>query len=204
MKDFREIKTEIKDLFENQNEIENLEQISQRLQLILGEIEGKLEALFSHATHDSLTGLYRREVLVKSIEDDLKEGHTGGLIILDIDHFKKINDQQGHMKGDEILIGVSRKLEKILPAPISIARLGGEEFGIWIPAATPAELSARTEWIRASIANTPISGVTVTVSMGWALDQKRWFDFYRIADQRLYMAKRNGRNQVWKEVGNYF
>jgi two-component system, cell cycle response regulator len=124
------------------------------------------------------------------------------VVLLDVDHFKKVNDTHGHETGDCVLKEVVARLSHSLRKYDGIGRYGGEEFLLVIPGCDMATTSRRADEIRSLIANTPIStphGMTnVTVSMGVTvadscLDSET---LLRNADSALYQAKRNGRNRV--------
>lgn len=174
--------------------------------------EGSAEAsyhreLLNHAVFDALTGLYNRRQSREMLEHAFDRGRGGPsglrLMILDLDHFKQVNDRHGHLAGDKVLFGFAELLKALLPADIVAGRLGGEEFivfGAQIPA---GEFRALAERIRASVhdADMPIDNGTlkITVSIGIAAqapDMRTAADLLRAADASLYQAKLGGRNRV--------
>jgi diguanylate cyclase (GGDEF)-like protein len=159
------------------------------------------------AERDSLTGLYNRRAFFERayvrLEDMKSSGQSGSVAILDIDHFKKVNDSYGHDIGDAVIRQVARVLNDQGDRSDSVvARFGGEEFVILFAGVSSTEVQARCEAIRQTIAELAIpcdSGVlSVTVSIGAALIQlsEGMDNNLNAADQMLYMAKNTGRNRV--------
>jgi diguanylate cyclase (GGDEF)-like protein len=132
-----------------------------------------------------------------------------GVIMADIDYFKKINDTHGHLVGDAVLQEVTRRLAADVRPYDVVGRSGGEEFLIVFPGCTPATLIVGAERLRQCIASHPVETsagpVAVTLSLGLASvgqDEKETLDcegLLRTADEALYAAKARGRNRV--EVG---
>jgi len=181
---------------------ETLNELKNQINKLMGEIETTFEEMSKVANLDSLTQLPRREILEEVIKNDLKAGKGGAFLLLDIDHFKYVNDTFGHPFGDRVIRGVAKVMRKTCEGQCSIARLGGEEFGIWLPGATEREARAKAERIRASVATCPIVDVPVTVSLGWTCSGSKWADYYENADLALYEAKARGRNRVCHSKGN--
>jgi len=174
---------------------------------------GNIEAdyhleLHENAVRDALTGLYNRRQLIGVLEHEIRKrrGRNGQpltLALLDIDHFKKINDELGHLGGDSAL----RQLTAILsdhdrPRNI-LARIGGEEFALLMPETGIDEARRQLEQIREAVADYcfEIEGKQrrLTVSIGvvsWHADMEGTSDFLRAADEFLYQAKSTGRNRV--------
>jgi diguanylate cyclase (GGDEF)-like protein len=179
--------------------------------------EGKLRAMaeslsarsttLEHAAlTDGLTGMQNRRYFDDALKEYLEEfrriGKPVGLMILDLDHFKQVNDTHGHDVGDEVLRAVAKCLKDMTRYHDVVARLGGEEFAVVTPN-MDAELLARfAERIRKAVATMSVlSGnvrLKITTSVGLAVwDRKETAeDFYRRADRQLYEAKRQGRNRV--------
>ena len=144
---------------------------------------------------DPLTGLLNRRAF---IEKACAGQHVKRLIVLDIDHFKAINDGFGHDVGDQVICAVARALQQTAPPGTLIGRIGGEEFAV-IETATPS--SDLAEKLRhavetASFQEGPLVTVSAGVSEGNVTDEKGWRILYIAADEALYTAKRAGRNQV--------
>jgi len=158
------------------------------------------------AETDPLTGLSNRRGLQKQLRRRLPapgRQALGGVLILDIDHFKSINDRYGHESGDAILATFAARVRATLRATDLIARWGGEEFLIVLPGAGPQELLPVAERVRAAVAEEPFphrsGALTVTVSIGAAmmgLDAASFEEATRQADAALYRAKARGRNRV--------
>ena len=160
------------------------------------------------ATLDGLTGVYnRREFnrwLSLEIERSKREFELVSLVMVDIDHFKRLNDTYGHQAGDEALRHVGRLLQREVRPGDHVARYGGEEFAIILPKASSTDAYVIAERIRVAIeANSiPLSfsqSLTFTASLGFAtylIDKESEESFGKRADQALYFAKHNGRNRV--------
>ncbi|TPI39859.1 GGDEF domain-containing protein [Mesorhizobium sp. B3-1-9] len=187
--------------------------------LIRGQVreEGKLRAmtvslsarsqtLEQAALTDGLTGMQNRRYFDDALREYLHEfrriDRPVGLMILDLDHFKQVNDTHGHDVGDEVLRAVAACLRGMTRYHDVVARLGGEEFAVVTPNMDVELLARFAERIRKAIANMSImSGnvrLKVTTSVGLAVwDHKESAeDFYRRADRQLYEAKKQGRNRV--------
>lgn len=158
--------------------------------------------------HDVLTGLYNRRYFMQEAMADLARAARTQLptsmLIVDIDFFKKINDEFGHPKGDAVLQQVAQLLTVGVRATDIVARLGGEEFVVLMPNTTRAGALALGEKLRASLASQALHCkghvVHVTLSVGvseFAAGETGPFeDLYSAADKALYAAKANGRNRV--------
>jgi diguanylate cyclase (GGDEF)-like protein len=162
------------------------------------------------ATTDPLTGLsnYRQfhDLLKLEVQRARRMEYPVGLVIMDLDHFKLVNDRHGHPVGDLALRQVADQLRHRLRRTDVIARLGGEEFGAILPGATLHEVAIVAEKIRAAVEELPplVGGMTsattpVTLSVGGTSLSADLVDAQLLvscADQALYQAKRDGRNQV--------
>jgi len=165
-----------------------------------------MQHILSLASVDSLTGVYNKryfdEVFGKEVAR-AEQGHTPcSLIVLDIDHFKKINDTHGHPAGDAVLKHVSALVKSQIRPGDTLARVGGEEFAIVLPQ-TPYMLATQAaELIRGavekSICDVAGTKIPATLSLGVAELQPAEIPerFYQRADERLYAAKHGGRNRV--------
>lgn len=161
--------------------------------------------LLSLATHDALTGVYnRRRFDEKLTEYTLLFRRTGrpfSLLLIDADHFKRINDTHGHAVGDAVLQQLAQLIQASVRTTDFIARYGGEEFAVLLPEiATPDTPEVVAEKIRAAIASADFPGIEqVTVSIGIGLADpadNSHAALLKRADQQLYQAKANGRNRV--------
>ena len=164
----------------------------------------RLEAeLERQASHDRLTGLYNRrffdQLLAKEISRALRSGEALSLIMFDIDHFKAINDNYGHLIGDEILQELARQVGGRLRSADILARWGGEEFMALLPDTGEAGARELAETIRAQVAHQAFpSAGDVTISLGVAELEagEALEELTRRADEALYAAKTQGRNRV--------
>lgn len=160
------------------------------------------------ATTDWLTGLYNRRQFFRLGEDELERArryrHPISVLMIDIDHFKAINDTHGHAVGDQVLCAIAKRMLAGLRRSDIAGRYGGEEFAMVLPE-TDAEAAARVvgERLRAAVAGLPVDtaegGLTVTISVGVAAvrtGRETLLDALSRADAALYAAKRAGRNQV--------
>lgn len=168
-------------------------------------IEGQLKHM---AYHDALTGLPDRNAFETQLDDELNRAirykHALSLLILDLDHFKSINDVYGHQAGDKILRSFSMLLEQVIRNTDFAGRYGGEEFIIILPETTLSEAEELAERMRKKIeAHTfTISDdkkIKVTSSIGIASfpdHAQTKLNLIRAADSSMYKAKEAGRNQV--------
>ncbi len=166
----------------------------------------KAEALIWHqANFDALTGLPNRRMLRdrwdQAVNNRQRNNHGFALLILDLDHFKEVNDSLGHAVGDQLLVQASKRIERCLRVTDTLARMGGDEFAIILTDLTPEidvgdiahkvigcigaeyDLAGHTVFVTASI------GVTLFPQDGESFDE-----LLKLADQAMYEAKRNGRN----------
>ena len=156
------------------------------------------------AETDSLTGLANRRQFLNCIGPALiGDDHRGALILFDLDHFKSINDTHGHPIGDRALVAFAAILAAAAPAGGIAARIGGEEFALFLPKATTEEAAEVADHVRHTTANlrivVPLGAVSLTVSCGVAGIGETGPDFQTLhaaADGALYAAKSAGRNQV--------
>jgi diguanylate cyclase (GGDEF)-like protein len=159
------------------------------------------------ASTDSLTEVLNRgafTTLVDAYLNDVRLQQQGGaLLVVDVDNFKRINDSFGHDRGDEALRLIAVTIRGALRSVDMVGRLGGEEFGIFLPGSTPGRAELAAERIRTAIsaAKFVADGVSndLSVSVGGATFERRvpFTELYRAADQRLYAAKQSGRNRVF-------
>lgn len=167
------------------------------------------QQLREQSLHDPLTGLYNRRYFEAAIEKEVaradRHEQTIGFMMIDIDHFKAINDQYGHQAGDLILKGVSDTLGRHTRTEDIACRYGGEEFLLVIPGASLNATYERAETLRQAVEKviTVLSDGTAVsntrVSLGVAVyptHGPNWQDVVRVADQALYRAKDQGRNRV--------
>jgi diguanylate cyclase (GGDEF)-like protein len=177
-----------------------------KLRAMTASLSARSETLEQAALTDSLTGMQNRRYFDDALREYLDEfrriSKPVGLMILDLDHFKEVNDTHGHDVGDEVLRAVASCLKDMTRYHDVVARLGGEEFAVVAPNMDNDLLMKLAERIRKAVAAMAIvSGnvrLKITTSVGLAVwDGKEGADeFYRRADSLLYQAKRLGRNRV--------
>ncbi len=155
------------------------------------------------ARRDGLTGLLNRAAFLAELGALSRAGAHGGLLFLDIDHFKSVNDRFGHAAGDEALALVGRLLSRLSRAGDLVGRLGGEEFAVFLPDATPERMLDHSQTIREAVAaidlRTP-AGIRIAlgISIGAFHCAPRFDPAEALAasDRNLYRAKSAGRNTV--------
>ncbi|MFT0180924.1 GGDEF domain-containing protein [Pseudomonas benzopyrenica] len=164
--------------------------LNQQLQTLTQQLEYR-------ATHDALTGVLNRGAVIDQAGQALRR-NGGAMIVLDIDHFKRINDEFGHPAGDRVIQAIARCLQELVQAPAIVGRVGGEEFTVLLPTLARDEALTMTERLRQRIAQEATGPAPVTASFGLSLNPPGTeFELaYGLADAALYRAKRGGRNQV--------
>jgi diguanylate cyclase (GGDEF)-like protein len=169
------------------------------------------EALRREASRDGLTGLWNRKAILGILERDLlraeRDHEPVGLIMIDVDHFKAINDSRGHAAGDTVLRIIASGIAAVVRPYDSVGRCGGEEFLIVAPECGLAETWELAERVRSHVAGCSIivdgSSVQVSLSLGVATGQTAGEieKLLHAADTALYQAKNAGRNRVEPSMG---
>jgi two-component system cell cycle response regulator len=176
------------------------------------DLEDKLLAVQNQlkdiASRDSLTKIWNREEIAKFLAEELDRGHRDskplGVLLLDIDHFKKINDVYGHMTGDQALLQVVARLKKKIRKSDKMGRYGGDEIIIILPHCGQAQIEGIGERLRSAVSDrgirTDLDVVPVTVSVGCATSECSEIEgadkIIKAADAALLAAKKKGRNCV--------
>jgi two-component system, cell cycle response regulator len=176
--------------------------------VLLDDIEARYhEEVRARITFDRLTGLLTRESLYLALEMELQRSRRYGLplavLMMDLDHFKAVNDTHGHLMGSHVLAEVGRLIRESIRTEDVAARFGGEEFIAYLPERRADEALRAAERIRRTIEKEPLThdGVTtgVTISIGVATFPEHGGDIESLigrADKALYRAKESGRNRV--------
>lgn len=183
----------------------NLAHSRQEIETLKRELEhARVEALT-----DPLTGALNRRGFEMQFSRVLADSETTGsaisMIMLDIDHFKKINDTHGHLFGDKVIRGVAEVLKANVKGRDAIARLGGEEFGVLLPETPLAGAQALADKIRTMVekgrirrqdGKDEVGGITISLGVAELNPNEDTTAFLNRADQALYYSKENGRNRV--------
>jgi two-component system, cell cycle response regulator len=165
------------------------------------------EQLRDQASRDSLTGVLNRRAILEFLEEELvradRNVQSTGVLMLDLDHFKSVNDALGHPAGDLVLQQVVHRLSSMLRAHDCLGRYGGEEFMVVVPAVDQAGLCELAERIRAAVDAEPFHAaaneIQISLSIGAAISKsgdRSTTKLIATADEALYKAKNLGRNRV--------
>lgn len=162
------------------------------------------QALERLAFTDSLTGIFNRRAFHNAVEPVLLSERpvAAAMMVIDVDHFKKVNDTFGHHTGDEALVAVSDAIRTSLGADDVLGRIGGEEFAVFTHCATPGLAALKAEQLRAAVAASDFGrqlgacGLTVSIGVAFSDTSTTYEQLYREADASLYEAKHSGRNRV--------
>lgn len=172
-----------------------------------------LEISEFRATHDVLTGIWNRAAIFETLRRELararREGTRVGAIIADVDHFKRINDEHGHLTGDAVLKAVAQRLVSAVRPYDAVGRYGGEEFLMVLPGCDLDDAGNLAERLRSlfDVKDIETSEGTFHVTLSFGVAAYRGFEepdidsLIRSADEALYRAKRLGRNRVEKDPG---
>lgn len=184
-----------------------------RLQAVVGnaidvttdiELRAQLERV---ATHDALTGVANRRLFIEQVQREVERNRRNGaglgLLMLDLDHFKDVNDTHGHAAGDAVLIAFVQRCRAALRPSDVLGRLGGEEFAAVLPQVSREQLQAVAERVRHEVARQPyalpdgtVRTVTVSIGAAVALPAEDSDALLQRADRALYAAKHGGRDRV--------
>ncbi|MGH8326471.1 MAG: GGDEF domain-containing protein [Steroidobacteraceae bacterium] len=185
--------------------------LSQQLERSTGEIRTltrRLEQAQSEALRDPLTGLYNRRGFDRAVEQVARDAaglEGAALLVIDIDHFKRVNDDHGHLLGDQVLRAIARILSGDEVRDGIPSRLGGEEFAVFLHSTESAAALEVAEQIRAAVARLHVrrgrrrddlGNVTVSIGVASAGPAETLEMLLERADAALYAAKRSGRNRV--------
>jgi two-component system, cell cycle response regulator len=182
--------------------------VGQRILELQDALISARDALQFQATHDALTGVANRGVIFDALHREAsrqsREGNTYGIILLDLDHFKWVNDNHGHIAGDAVLKETARRMAACVRPYDIVGRYGGEEFLIVLPTCDSVCMKKLAERLRQAIGSQPIATpageVTITASLGIAVSSPPKsitpYVLLHDADQALYRAKDLGRNRA--------
>jgi diguanylate cyclase (GGDEF)-like protein len=177
-------------------------------------LEDSNAVLSDQSVHDPLTGAFNRrhcvalmgqqEAMLATKSRDRQYSAAVGLMLLDVDHFKHINDSYGHAAGDVVLVEMARRLQELVRQHDVVVRWGGEEFVLVLPGTAPEGLTVLAERALRVIANEPVMAeghtIPVAVSAGCVsyplFPGQPWQDALKVADHAMYMAKQSGRNRA--------
>lgn len=166
------------------------------------------QALEYKSTHDSLTGVWNRSEVLDTLQREIarceREGQALVVVMVDVDHFKRVNDMHGHVAGDAALREVTARLMTSIRPYDALGRYGGEEFIGVLPGCSKDNAIAMAERLRLRVASEPVDvgvvSIPITISLGLAMwqagDECDMQAVLRAADAALYRAKRAGRNRV--------
>ena len=211
----QQLQTEYKSLLDNYKKLfkqsKRLIRMSDKMEAELAITKAELEKyskkLQMQATTDTLTGLANRRKITELLKEEIKKleednNNNFNIIMLDIDFFKKVNDNYGHPMGDEVIKKVSNHVQDKVGSEGVVGRFGGEEFLTILYNNNIQEAALLANQIRSDIESKKIEfegkQISVTVSMGIACSSETvvYQELLNKADERLYKAKENGRNQV--------
>ena len=167
-------------------------------------LQAVIDGLVGLSSRDPLSGLANRRqfelALAREVDRVARSGESALVLMVDIDHFKRVNDTHGHLIGDEVLLLVARIMRSTFRYDDRLYRFGGEEFVILAQARSEQDMLAAMEAFRASVADavfpTSQGDLQFTLSIGVAAGLPDISALLKLADERLYMAKSRGRNQV--------
>ena len=190
----------------DQDELRAHLRVGRRILDLQRELIAAREELRIQATHDALTGIWNRRAVLNLLDQEIQRSKRArksiGLLMLDLDHFKKINDTHGHPIGDEVLREVTNRISGILRGYDLIGRYGGEEFLVVITDCQRTRIAETADRIRLAICSSPVltggSTIPVSVSIGATVIAAGGSSQESLiaADQALYQAKKSGRNRV--------
>ena len=160
------------------------------------------------ATHDELTGLFNRRMLETRLDMEWERADRFNTVLscimIDVDHFKRFNDEHGHLLGDQVLRHTARLVQAQLRKVDTVARFGGEEFALLLPRTDKKEAVAVAEKLRLMVRSTPLLaseqeslGITISAGVAATTDQpESAHQLVQMADQALLLSKTSGRDRV--------
>ena len=172
-----------------------------------------LEKLHRETEHraqtDMMTGVWNREHFLSRLAETRRKQDEGAFLMVDADRFKSINDTWGHQAGDEALVAIVDVICSTVREDDFVGRLGGEEFGIFLPGTSPQEAHVLAERLRKNIeavefypAQGELHPLTISVGIAQTRPDRTVSDLMKKADDLLYLAKEKGRNRIMIEDAN--
>jgi diguanylate cyclase (GGDEF)-like protein len=181
--------------------------VGRRILALEAQLRAERSAFEHLARHDTLTGLWNRRVILEHLDAEIARArrHDGcvGVVLVDIDHFKNINDTHGHQVGDQVLVEVARRLRDSLRTYDGLGRYGGEEFLAVMACRNDADAALIAERLLRAVGDEPVTtaagALHLTISLGVATTRTHSFDSTHLlaaSDAALYQAKHTGRNRL--------
>ena len=166
-----------------------------------------LMALYREATRDAVTGLFNRRLILEELQrlrnELLEKGQPGAVMMVDLDRFKRINDEYGHLSGDRVLQDFARAVTGLHPALVQVGRYGGEEFLILASGVAGEEACKISEMVNQALRNRSVAGVdgeliqyTASIGVAEFVEGESDESLLNRADQALYLAKGGGRDST--------
>ena len=190
------------DLDREREQSEEQRRVNRELREAHARMQEQAAQLSRLANEDPLTGLANRRQFLMQLSESLTGDQAVAVLLIDVDHFKRINDQYGHPTGDQVLRRLGQILLQHTRVEDVVARIGGEEFAVLLKGTLAVTARAAAERIRAAVAQevwqvlTKGEAVTVSVGVAHSDDGRDEHQLMVLADRRLYRAKHQGRNQV--------
>ncbi len=176
----------------------------QRVLALQDRLVAARDAMLHQATHDALTGVWNRVAILNTLQRELnrslREENPLSVIMVDLDHFKQVNDRWGHQTGDDVLRDVTKRMESVLRPYDVLGRYGGEEFVVIVPGCDGNTALDLAERLRGAVNARPVltsnGSLSITLSLGVSSLSKGLTSesLLQRADEALYAAKRAGRN----------
>lgn len=176
-----------------------------RVKTLQDQLRSRADELDRMTRTDHLTGLFNRRHMEESLRamtaGATRHGFPIVVLIVDVDHFKSVNDTLGHQAGDEVLVELAARLRSVMRVEDVLGRWGGEEFLLLLPHTTATQASFLAERLRSVVEATPVEtsagALSISISVGGAAaEEQGHHDLLLTADRELYVAKEAGRNQV--------
>jgi diguanylate cyclase (GGDEF)-like protein len=184
----------------------NISSLRKKLLTSNAHLQEVLKQVTELATRDELTGLYNRRYLLEMLKHEKNRADRGGggfcVCLLDLDHFKAVNDRLGHQAGDQVLKVFARSIEPVLRSTDLFARFGGEEFLLFLPQTEPDKARRCVQRIRTALAEAKYEGlpdgfrVTASIGVAYYEPEESITALLERVDKALYQAKHNGRDRM--------